>query len=450
MTPTLAQLDRCFQRILPGVIATADADGVPNVNYVSQLVVVDERHLALSYQFATKTRANLAANPRAALEVYDPLTLDAYRLELRLARVETAGPSFDLLAARITALASHTGLADVFKLRAAYVCEVLAIERRAGFIAGPDVAPPPARDPLAEAAGLMRVSERIAAAADLDGLLVGALAALADGFGFHHGRILVPDGDGRLVTIASHGYADGAGGEVRVGEGLIGVVAQTRRLVRALGIDADLRYARELRAEIARGAGASRLAPEVPLPGLPDARSQLALPLLAHDRLLGVLALESRDTLTFAQWHEPFLQVLANQIALSMEHMAERDDDEPPAPSLAPPPLAHRARTFCYYANDDCVFVDDAYLVRNVPGKILWKLLRAFAADGRTAWSNRELRLDPTLGLPALKDNLESRLILLRKRLADKCPELALVPTRRGHFRLEVACRPTLIERASA
>jgi hypothetical protein len=67
----------------------------------------------------------------------------------------------------------------------------------------------------------------------------------------------------------------------------------------------------------------------------------------------------------------------------------------------------------------------------------LRKILRQYIDSQRTEFSNRELRMDSSLGLPPVKDNLESRLILLRKRLAQKCPDIRLVAATRGHFRLE-------------
>ncbi|HVK87469.1 MAG TPA: GAF domain-containing protein [Kofleriaceae bacterium] len=455
MTIQLAELDRCFHGIVPGMIATCDREGVPNISYISQLHLIDEKHVALSCQFFNKTRQNLDENPLATVVVYDPLTFDAFRLRLRFLRAETSGPLFDAMAARIIAIASHSGMTGIFKLRSADVCEVLSLEPCRGFLE-----PPPAgqrvvvehpEGPLTELRGLQMVSERVNRACDLETLLSSALAALDEVFGFSHGMILVPDDTGqRLITLASHGYGDdGIGAEVKLGEGLIGVVAQTRRLLRISAVESALHYGRAIRAEVQASGGT--LTAEIPLSGLPDAQSQMAIPLIMQDRFIGVLALECKDTLTFEQWHEAFLQVLANQIAGGIDRMSD-DDDEPeePEPTAPAPETTARSHSFLYYRNDDCVFVDGEYLIRNVPGKILWKILRAYETEGRTEFSNRELRLDPSLGLPAFKDNLESRLILLRKRLEQKCPDIKLVPTKRGRFALSVSSKLALAERETA
>ena len=208
-----------------------------------------------------------------------------------------------------------------------------------------------------------------------------------------------------------------------------------------------------MRGRVQAASGASAVRPEVPLPGLPDAEAQLALPLLVEDRLLGVLAFESRDPHAFLEWHEDYLSVLANQIAIGIDRFAESPDEETSATAKAgaPEPLETRpARRFVFYRGDDCVFVDGEYLVRNVPGKILWKLLTAYHSEGRREFTNRELRLDPSLGLPAYRDNLESRLILLKKRLEERSAGVRLVPVRRGRFALEVTADVALEERDSA
>lgn len=435
----LDDLDRCLHGIVPNVIATADGDNVPNVSYLSQLHVVDENHVAASCQFFNKTRQNLDVNPHATIEIYDPISFEAYRLRVKFLRSETSGPLFDTMAVRIQAIASKTGMSGIFKLRSADVFEVLSIEKREGFI-DPPVEPERLSlpdGPLTELRGLSLVSERIQRAPDLDSLLTGVLAALDEVFGFTHGLIMIPDED-RLVTVASHGYNGAIGAEVKIGEGVIGSVAEAKKLVRIACVSSDLRYGHAIREQYER---TRTKLPEIPLPRLADAESQMAIPLLVQDRLVGVLALEAKHSLTFAQWHESFLQILANQIASGIDRMSERDGDDDEAETKL---------SLCYYRNDDCVFVDDEYLIRNVPGKILWKVLRAYQEEGRTEFSNRELRLDPSLGLPAIKDNLESRLILLRKRLEQKCPAIKLVPTRRGRFTLSVDCGLELVERETA
>jgi hypothetical protein len=315
-----------------------------------------------------------------------------------------------------------------------------------------------------EMRGLQWISERINRAADLESLLATVLEALEQYFTFSHTAVLLYDeSNRRLTTLASRGYGEsGIGAEVSLGDGLIGTVARERRLLRLTSLDADLRYGRAIRRE---AVDRCTVRAEIPLPGLPGAQSVLAIPLSIGDRLVGVIAAEDRDPMRFSEWHEAYLEIIANQIALGIDRMMERCDEPadlaPAGADTAPAPLAPAAvpsasrsslprrskRRLPYYRNDDAIFVDDEYLIRNVPARILWKVLGESTRTGRTEFSNRELRVDASLGLPPVKDNLESRLILLRHRLQEKCPDLQIVSTGRGRFALRADAAVELVER---
>ncbi len=445
----LTTIWRCFQGVIPSIISTSDAHGNPNVTYASQVHLIDDDHVALSRQFFNKTSRNLDENPRACAEVHDPVTFQSYRLHLKFLRSEKSGPLFDVMSVRIQAIASLTGMSGVFRLIGADIFEVLRVEKVEGFLTTVPAEPNERMSmsgARSEIRGLQYISEQINRAGDLDSLMDIVLEALGSYFGFEHAMVLLLDEcTGRLVTMASRGYGtSGVGAEVERGEGLIGTAASELRVIRMTGLEANLRYGRAVRRE------SGSATPEIPLPGLPDAQSALVIPLKLCDRLIGVLAVEDRDPTRFGEWHEAYLEIIGNQIALGIDRMA--DDDEEPAqlrlPVAKPEPADNgRRKILTYYVNDDCVFIDGEYLIRNVPGRILWKLMREFQHEGRREFTNRELRLDPKLGLPPIKDNLESRLILLRRRLNEKCPDLRIVPVSRGRFALEIDGSVEMVEK---
>ena len=117
---------------IPATVATCAPDGVPNVSYVSQVYYVDQQHVALSYQFFNKTRQNVLATRRAVALVIDPESFARFRLALEYLRVETGGPLFERMKAHLAGIASHTGMAGVFKLQGADVYRVLSVEQVPG------------------------------------------------------------------------------------------------------------------------------------------------------------------------------------------------------------------------------------------------------------------------------------------------------------------------------
>ena len=445
MTETrLRDLERCFRGVIPGTVASCSPEGVPNITYLSVVHRVDDEHVALSFQFFNKTRENILLQPRAQLLVVDPGTMVQYRLDVLYLRTEEAGPIFERMRTNLDAVASQTGMSGVFRLRGADIYRVLRIEALAHDL---DLSEPQAPPDLVGA--LATLSDRLAACDELDALLDTLLDGLAELFDHRASMILLADEAGaRLYTVASRGFASsGVGAEIAVGEGLIGTAAQHRQPVRTVNLRRDLIMARAVRSTaLAQGQSvvASR---EIPLPGLPDMLSQLAVPILARDRLLGVLCVQSAEAGRLTPVDEQVLGTLARYLATSMllvqssaaEPAAGRSYERRPA---AGPTL--RAR---HHASDDSIFLDDEYLIKGLPGRILLRVLDVYQRDGRVDFSNKELRVDADLHLPGYRDNLEARLILLRRRLEERTDALRLEKTGRGRFRLALA-RPLELVRA--
>ncbi len=428
----------CLEGGVPSLIATCDAEGMPNLTYVSQVHYVDAEHVALSFQFFNKTRENILRDPRATVRVANAETAAEYRLDVEYQRTESEGPLFERMKAKLAGVASHTGMAGVFKLLGADVYRVQAIEQLPSPALAPERLHPPLLPPL------RRLGERIAACRELDELLDRTLAGLQELFGIHHSMLLMLDpGSGRLYTVASRGYgASGVGSEVALGHGVIGVAAEQRTPIRLSYASMDYIY----------GAAATGTAAEIPWPGLREPQSQLAVPIGSGGRLQGVLYVESLEEMAFCYEHEDALAALAVSLGFAMQALAQEDEPGEATADAATPqqPAGKAALQVRYYPEDDSVFLGEDYLIKGVAGAIFWKLLRDYQRDGRTEFSNRELRLDPSIPLPDIADNLEARLLLLHRRLQERSTLLALEKTGRGRFRLCVRQPLKLVEVGSA
>ena len=445
MTPTLGALRCCFEGAVPSAIATCAPDGTPNVSKLSHVHYMDEEHVALSYQFFNKTRENVLANARATVEVIDPSTAAHYHLHLEYLRTETEGPLFENMKARLAAIASHSGMSKVFRLRGSDVYRVRSIVAVPGGIPSD---PSPRQKLLS---GLRECLAGLAAAPDLARLLDAVLEGLERSCDIRHAMMLLADASRDcLYTVASRGYPEsGVGSEVRMGEGIVGVAARERTPIRIGYAVQEYRYSHATRQSFAKSEAGFALETEIPFPGLAEAGSQLAIPVTLGRRLLGVLYVESPDEQRFTFEDEDALVVLAGQLALCMELLAQSADQpaEGIAAAAAIPARQGTPVVIRHFSADHSVFVDNEYLIKGVDGASVWKLLRSHSEQGRAEFTNRELRLDPSLKLPDITDNLEARLILLQRRLIERCPFIAIEKCGRGRFRLNVD-RPLQLEEA--
>ena len=439
----LDQIRAALEGAIPATMATCAPDGEPNVAFLSQVHYVDGEHVSLSYQFFNKTRRNILANPHGQLSVIDPHTGRLYRMRLRYLRTESEGPLFERMKAHLEGIASHTGMAGVFRLLGADVYRVEDLEAQPGNTVLPAAS---TQQPLA---ALRRMCEQVAACSDFGALVDTALDTLVADLQVCHAMFLVMDEQGRrLYTVGSRGYArSGIGSEIALGEGVIGVCAQARTPIRISWLTQAYRYSRAMREVVRLDGSHAELSIEIPYPGLADPHSQLGVPLLHGGRVLGVLLVESEQDLHFTYDHEDALVAFAHLVAATMRTLGDSATatGEAASAETRPAELDHAASgqpqeplQVRYHAASHSVFCNQDYVIKGVAGAILWRLLNEHVATGRTEFSNREIRLDPAIKLPDVVDNLEARLILLRRRLDEQKQGIALQKSGRGRLKLQV------------
>ena len=76
---------------IPSTIVTCSLAGVPNVTAISQVWYVDETHVALSFQFFSKTHRNVRENPFAEVIVRDGQNFQEWHIEIQYDHSEESG-----------------------------------------------------------------------------------------------------------------------------------------------------------------------------------------------------------------------------------------------------------------------------------------------------------------------------------------------------------------------
>lgn len=433
----LRQIRSCFEGAIPASILTCATDGTVNITHLSHVYYIDANHVALSVQFFNKTGKNLLQNPHASLMLMDPTDLSQYLVDIEYLHTEAEGPVFDRMACKLADIAAMTGMESVFKLQGAAICRVTSCQP-----VKPDgrLKPAPRLPTLEQVSAVLQLINQ---SRDLECMFENALAGLDERLGYAHSIIFLKDHrHDRLYTMASRGYgASGVGSELVIGEGVAGVAAKEQRPIRLTNVARELTMSRAIQERIDEEKGEYARDLNIPLPGLAGVQSVVAVPLLARGELLGVISIESEEIMAFFDEDVDALSAVAQNLAMALSfYQSEALPSQAAieAPSAAPAPTGESILVRCYEA-DHSVFIGGDYLIKGVAGCILWKLLCQWRETGQVEFTNRELRLDPDINLPEIGDNLEARLILLRKRLEERSDCIHLEKRGRGRFALIVS-----------
>ena len=264
--------------------------------------------------------------------------------------------------------------------------------------------------------------------------------------------LLLDEAGGRLFTIASHGFdEEGIGSEVKVGKGIIGMAAARATPMRVGNLRQMGKYSRTVVRSFEDDGHVRRpRLRDARCPGSPTPRAGWRCRPWRWASSSGCSASTAATRLPSAAADEAYLGVVATMLAnaVEIERAQERaaDDDPGAAGRTQTGPGAADADGHAvpstrvrFFAVDGSTFLDDDYLIKGVAGRILWSLLRSpHTTSGRVEFTNQEVRLDPTLELPEFRDNFESRLILLKRRLDERGAPVRIEKTGRGRFRLLV------------
>jgi HD-GYP domain-containing protein (c-di-GMP phosphodiesterase class II) len=139
---------------------------------------------------------------------------------------------------------------------------------------------------------------------DIDKLVAEVISALQSAMALYNANLFLLREDKLVCSASQGGYRDmqvpPADFQIELGEGIIGMAAQTGQPILVNDTSADLRY---------------RF-----WEGLPDTRSELAVPVKSGDHLLGILDVQSNTLNAFDNSDLEAIGVLADQLAVALDN----------------------------------------------------------------------------------------------------------------------------------
>ncbi|MEG1768269.1 MAG: pyridoxamine 5'-phosphate oxidase family protein [Comamonas sp.] len=105
-------------------LATADAQGIPNVSPKEIFAVFDDEHLVIANIASPQSAANIAANPNVCVSLVDVFTQKGFKLTGRALNIAPDAPAFARWAGPVLEKAGPR-----FPVRSVFVVQVLATAR---------------------------------------------------------------------------------------------------------------------------------------------------------------------------------------------------------------------------------------------------------------------------------------------------------------------------------
>jgi GAF domain-containing protein/HAMP domain-containing protein len=165
---------------------------------------------------------------------------------------------------------------------------------------------------LAQLQTIYEVAHSISLIQDINRLLVSIARLISEQFGFYHVGIFLLDENNEYAVLRATNSEGGArmlarGHRLKVGkEGIVGYVAERAKPRIVLDVGSDAIYFNN--------------------PDLPETRSEMALPLLARERVIGVLDIQSKETNAFREDDFSIFNTLADQAAIAIENARLLDE----------------------------------------------------------------------------------------------------------------------------